>query len=290
MALPIAYQTLYNISRGIMNLGRNGRGPKTADIKISETRREPTESTAQATYLLPRWLQKIIFLQNGYYEGDTKDNILVRKAVGDRYIPVYQTDLDKKSRDELTVIGNTNSSSSIEYPIHPQSRLTHAGYYPSALYIDADGNLYRKDWDLNDYGDSIGTAGTKYQDKQWQANFIDIIGSPVVVTTGFQPVYQRDRWKRTNQSDYTKQQNIYDNYEESPIIQDFIKNSGLIPYYEDIEYNYGEHDKEIKDSFKEMGIPIPTTKKLTMFTLPEIVVIPKRKKGGKLIPKKRFIK
>jgi hypothetical protein len=45
-----------------------------------------------------------------------------------------------------------------------KTQLAHAGSYPSALYTDKDGNLFRKDWDLNDYGDSSGGDGVRYKD------------------------------------------------------------------------------------------------------------------------------
>lgn len=282
MGLPIAYQWLADLSKMTMNQAWNKKF-KGKEIQMSPTRKEPDGSTAQATYLLPRWLQKIIFLQNGYIEGTPGDYGLVKKAVGNRNLPVFQTAQDNVTRNDLAVIGNTDNMSESFYPIKDEARLLHAGSYPSALYIDAEGNLYRKDWDLNDYGQSSG--GARYGSRQWKAELVDKIGSPVVVTTGFQPVYHPGIGTSV---DDAKQANIYDDYESSQIIQKFIRDQGLVPFYEDAEINFGANDEQIKENLRINGQPIPTTKKITMFTLPEVVI--SNKQGGKLIKRKPYIK
>lgn len=43
------------------------------------------------------------------------------------------------------------------------TELDNAASNPSALYIDKDGRLYQKAWDLNDYGEaSAGNSGWTY--------------------------------------------------------------------------------------------------------------------------------
>lgn len=242
---------LYNTSRYIM-----GRGIPSANKR----------GAAQNTYLLPRRLQQKKFLEAGYINGTPGDYGLVAKAVGNNNFPVFQTAPDVISRDQLVVIGNPSTNDASSYPIPAKRELYHAGYYPSALYIDNDYNVYRKSWDLNDYGNSTGSAGTQYGSKQWQANLLDIIGSPTVVTTGFQPVI--------NTKD-NSQINLFDLYNSNdPIAKKFIKDRGLVPYYEEVPIDFGD---EVNNMWKENGWKRPTRKTLTMFTLPEVIVTAKSK-------------
>lgn len=222
---------------------------------------------AQNTYLLPRRLQQKKFLEAGYINGTPGDYGLVAKAVGNNNFPVFQTAPDVTSRDQLVVIGNPSTNDASSYPIPAERELYHAGYYPSALYIDKDYNVYRKSWDLNDYGNSTGRAGAQYGSKQWQANLLDIIGSPTVVTTGFQPVINTED---------NSQINLFDLYNSNnPIAKKFIKGKGLVPYYEEAPMDFGE---EINNMWKENGWERPTIKILTMFTLPEVIVEGYKKK------------
>lgn len=241
------YSSNYIMGRGIPSAGKRG--------------------AAQNTYLLPRRLQQKKFLEAGYINGTPGDYGLVKKAVGNNNFPVFQTAPDVTSRDQLVVIGNPSTSDASSYPIPAERELYHAGYYPSALYIDNNYNVYRKSWDLNDYGNSTGRAGTQYNSKQWQANLLDIIGSPTVVTTGFQPVI--------NTKD-NSQINLFDLYNSNnPIAKKFIKDRGLVPYYEEVPIDFGE---EINNMWKENGWERPTEEKLTMFTLPEVIVEGYKKK------------
>ena len=241
------YSSNYIMGRGIPSAGKRG--------------------AAQNTYLLPRRLQQKKFLEAGYINGTPGDYGLVAKAVGNNNFPVFQTAPDVTSRDQLVVIGNPSTNDASSYPIPAERELYHAGYYPSALYIDNNYNVYRKSWDLNDYGNSTGRAGTQYNSKQWQANLLDIIGSPTVVTTGFQPVI--------NTID-NSQINLFDLYNSNnPIAKKFIKDKGLVPYYEEVPIDFGE---EINNMWKENGWERPTRKMLTMFTLPEVIVEGYKKK------------
>lgn len=268
----------YETSRNAMYLGWTGHEPEATDygsilgvgekIYLYPRQNEPAESTAQATYLLPRSLQRKKFLEHGYLEGTPGDYGLVRAAVGDNNFPVFQTAPDVISRDKLVVIGNPPTScSNSDYPIPAERELLHAGQYPSALYIDNNYNVYRKSWDLNDYGNSSRRAGAHYNSsRQWQANLLDIIGSPTVVTTGFQPVID----SQTND-----QINLFDLYNRNDTIaKNFIRDKGLVPYYEEIPVSLGE---AVDAVYEENGWERPTTRTLTMFTLPEVIVTAKRK-------------
>ncbi len=177
----------HNTSDLIMQAGRNIGTGKVIDITDSNNNyRNP----AQTTYLLPRNLQEKVFLNRGYIKGIPNDYGLVKKAVGNRNIPVYQTSEDDIDRSQLTPIGSDTNVSTI-FELRPGTRLYHAGSYPTAYYVDnISGDVYSKSWDLNDYGDGGGGNGRKYGKKQFLANLIDKIGSPTVVTTGFKKNYK----------------------------------------------------------------------------------------------------
>ena len=144
------------------------------------------EDVAQDSFLFSRKEQKDAFLNSGYIEGTAGDYGLVAKAVGNRNLPVYQSSKDDITRDKLTVIGNLPSM------FFGEGELVHAGYYPTALYKDTEGNIYQKAWDLQDYGpDSTGTGGYYSQYpiiKQLGSKILDMVGNPVVRTTGFQQI------------------------------------------------------------------------------------------------------
>jgi hypothetical protein len=122
-----------------------------------------------------------VFLKRGYIEGQHGDYGLVKRAVGDRILPVYQRKKDAIDRKNLTPIGNIDNI----WLSGKDSELEHAGNYPTTIYRGNDGKFYQKAWDLNDYGDATGRAGVKYGDRQFLANMLDKIGSPTVVTTGY---------------------------------------------------------------------------------------------------------
>lgn len=256
---------LYYMSKHTMKTGRNiVFDPQNTESSFRS--KEPPESIAQATYLLPRDLQRQKFLEVGYIDGTPRDYGLVKKAVGNNNFPVFQTKPDKITRDKLAVIGNTYHASAYFYPIPSEAELQHANSYPSAIYIDNDYNIYRKSWDLNNYGNSNNRAGTTYNGA-WQlpAELLDLIGSPTVVTTGFQPVIQDKQ-----------QQTLFDLYNAgNDIAYKFIRDKGLVPYYEEVPISM---EPEIEEIYKKYDMKPPTEEKLTMFTLPELTVTPKHKK------------
>lgn len=159
----------------------------------------------QRTYFLTRKKQRESMLYNGYIEGEKKDYGLVKKAVGDRDIPVYQTAEDAISRDYLIPIANVDN----RWYGNNISELRHPGSYPSTIYVDGrTGNtFYQKAWDLNDYGAKNG--GKSIKNSNWfakaKAALADVIGSPVVQTTGYQEVERaKNRFPKEVQEMYNK--------------------------------------------------------------------------------------
>lgn len=141
------------------------------------------ERVGEASYLYNKKDFEDAYSNSGYIKGKEGDYGLVKEAVGNRNLPIFQKNIDDATRDNLIVLGNPK-----EDYIPYNKRLYDAGDYPTAMYIDNDGNVYQKAWDLNDYGkDSKGHSGDRRYNyiKQKAANFLDRIGNPHVVTTGF---------------------------------------------------------------------------------------------------------
>lgn len=177
---------------------------------------------AQDTYLMSRDGQRRKFYEAGYIAGEPGDYGLVRKATLDLNrrrndsIPVFQRAPDAVSRDQLEVIGNADENVPvIDY-------LEHAGTYPTAVYVDpSTGYIYSKGWDLNDYGPTNGGfARREYTNKaQALASQLDLVGQPVVVTTGYQPVLNR-KGAKLNTSNYRY---TYSNPEIAKMIANYLK-------------------------------------------------------------------
>ena len=139
------------VSTAIMNLIHRGK-LKPSNHPVPNLIRDG--GVPQRTYLLGREEQRKEFLNAGYIEGKEGDYGLVRKAVGDRNIPIYQRAPDVAKREDLVPIGNIDNK---YYP--KKGELIHAGHYPTALYYNyQDNKLYQKAWDLNDYGGNTGYA------------------------------------------------------------------------------------------------------------------------------------
>lgn len=142
------------------------------------------DDVAQDSYLFSKKEHENAFLNSGYIKGSPGDYGLVKKAVGDRNLPVYQAAKDDASREDLTVIGNISNI------FFGNNRLTHAGSFPTAIYKDAEGNIYQKAWDLQNYGPDANDSENTYSHydkiRKVGATLLDIIGNPVVRTTGFQ--------------------------------------------------------------------------------------------------------
>lgn len=193
------------------------------------------QNVPQITYLMSRSDQHDAFLNSGFSVGTPGDYGLVRKAVGNRNIPIYQKNPDAVSGDSLQYINYflTSKDEDFEQPLvnNPNkiATLENAFHYPIGLYVHKNtGDIYFKAWDLNDYGqDDNGARGTNYGNdiKIHFANLLDKVGNPTVVTTGFQPVIA-DEEKHINRTI----SNLYDT--------DRKKYNEVVPYFKPNESNY----------------------------------------------------
>lgn len=133
--------------------------------------------TPQRTYLLDREHQNQEFQNDGWIRKPSTpyEYGLVKKAVGDRELPVWQTKEDAIDRSEVIPIGNLviDNRPYVSY----DAELPHPGNYPNAFYVGKDGKFYTAGFDLNDY---IGLNSI--------GKYADFIGSPVVIKTGIQPL------------------------------------------------------------------------------------------------------
>lgn len=216
--------------------------------------------TAQRTYLLPRHEQKDIFLEDGYIEDNKKDYGLVKKAVGNRNLPVYQTASDVIDRSKLIPIGNTYGYNSSGF-INPKVDLVHAENHPSTIYLGIDGKFYQKAWDLNDYGGTDRGRSSEYSGiYKLGSNILDAIGSPTVVTTGYQMV--TNPWGNKG-TDY---------YPNGVTIQDLFD-------YSDDGYPYASTIGKMLDDFQaKRGLHRENINGKYIYALPEIVITGKRKR------------
>lgn len=185
------------VSRNLMELGRTG-------LLDHEGL-----NVAQDSYLVPtRAIQAKMFADAGYtrdYNAEKNRNYgLVKKGVGNRNIPIYSRTNPNfgKQRKDLVVLGNNYNIDNVD------KALVHAGSYPSAIYSDNEGNIYINSWDLNDYGaDAAGNTGDlNYHYGSFRkklAKFVDAVGNPTVVTTGYQRALDNNKpIKISNYSDY----------------------------------------------------------------------------------------
>ena len=236
------------ISRTIMDSGETW-ALFSKDKKFTITNDDT--STAKSTYLMPRSAQRAVFLDRGY-EPRPKDYGLVKKAVGNRNVPVYQRRPDDASREDVVPIGNLEAWGSLDdqydgwYGKH-EAVLEVPATYPTAFYISTDGKkIYQKGWDLNDYGDS---ANDWYDSnlKKNAAKALDLIGSPTVVTTGISEVG-----------------NFSDFYNREPgLIEEMLQSKGLKP----LQIGYDKN--KVKDNPYYSGEYIPA--------LPDVTIKGKRK-------------
>ena len=124
------------------------------------------------------------FYKDGWIRKPS-DNIeygLVKKEVNNANVPVYQLSQDEEWRLNLHPIGNTmayTGPNAHEYEgwFPDRNRLPGTAMYPTSLYISDNGQFYQKGWDYNNYS---GTDGVPIL-----GSFLDMIGSPVVTTTGY---------------------------------------------------------------------------------------------------------
>ena len=189
------------LSRTLMNAAHDSMGDSFSDVITSLPKNvinyiinDEKDSPAQDTYFTPRYVQDREFLNRGYIRGARGDYGLVKQAVGNKNIPVYQRNPDHPDADRANLVpiynGYDITGPNIGVGNLPKTMLEHAGSYPYTIYVDGrsgkTNNYYKKAWDLNDYGDAAGGDGAYYFGAQPLANLLDIIGSPTVVTTGYQ--------------------------------------------------------------------------------------------------------
>ena len=272
---------LENVSGDIMEGIRKFAYPK-AKVIDKNKGKGYNGGTAQRTYLLPRHIQKDIFLRDGYIEGREGDYGLVKKAVGNRNIPVFQTAKDAITRDNLIPFssGYRGQSNFENKFIDENKELVHAGGYPYALYIDGtNGNIYYKAWDLNDYTEDSSRLGQKgsleRKFKSIGSKVLDVVGSPTVVTTGFQPVTNLGAYFGYNLPN-VNMQDLFQDYNKDLDIKDYPSNIGAeLDYFME---GKGLHREKINNKY--------------VYTLPEITVTRNKKSNGGSIhiaPSKRSI-
>ena len=222
--------------------------------------------TAQRTYFMDRDSQKRIFLRDGYIEDTSKNYGLVKKAVNNRNIPIYQRAPDDEKRENLIPIGNVYNS----WYGKPEANLIHAGSYPTAIYINPNTKkIYQKAWDLNDYGNSVGGNGTssRYTGfEKLKANLADKLGSPVVVTSGISEVGDiNDLFNDLGKENIIK------------MVDDFYKSKGLRRFTTNIKKEQ-LHDFYGKPVIGLDRKPIMFEYYYQDYALPEVIITGKRKR------------
>lgn len=252
----------HNVSTFLMDLGRG----QLTDIPTSDYQTISYDGgTAQRTYFMDKDSQKRIFLKDNYIEDKSKDYGLVKKAVGDRDIPIYQRAKDDEKRENLIPIGNIYD----EWYGKEKARLIHAGSYPTAIYINPNTKkIYQKAWDLNDYGNSAGGngAGSRYTGfRKLKANLADKLGSPVVVTSGISEVGDfNDLFNNSAKKDIIK------------MVDDFYKSKGLRRFTNIKKEQL--NDISGKPMIDINGKPIMVESYYQDYGLPEVIITGKRKR------------
>ena len=210
------------VSRNLMELGRTG-------LLDHEGL-----NVAQDSYLVPtKAIQAKMFADAGYtrdYNAENNRNYgLVKKAVGNRNIPIYSRTNPNfgKQRKDLVILGNSYNMDNVN------KALVHAGSYPSAIYSDNEGNIYINSWDLNDYGeDAAGNAGdlNAYYGsfRKKLAKAVDVVGNPTVVTTGYQRALDNNKpIKISNYSDYYNLSNNGNNEAIKEALDNWMTKQGV---------------------------------------------------------------
>ena len=252
----------HNVSTLLMDIGRG----QLSTIPSTDYKHIGYDGgTAQRTYFMDRDSQKRIFLRDGYIEDTSKNYGLVKKAVNNRNIPIYQRAPDDEKRENLIPIGNVYNY----WYGKPEADLIHAGSYPTAIYINPNTKkIYQKAWDLNDYGDSAGGNGasSKYTGfRKFKANLSDKLGSPVVVTSGISEVGDINAlYKRSDTKDIIK------------MVDDFYESKGLKRFTNVKEEQL--NDISGKPMIDINGKPIIFESSYQDYALPEVVITNKRKR------------
>lgn len=223
----------------------------TSELKehMNQARKGLYDDLYQSTFLFSKDEQRKAFENHGYIVDDSGNYGLVKKAVGERNLPIYKKNKDVISRDELEVLFNPESA---HWLGSYTTALEHSGNYPSAVYIDKEGNLYQNAWDLNDYGvASAGSEGAKYEGfRQILANTLDKVGNPFVVTTGIQPVdYNRLLSYGIDKKDPNLVEMAYSKLDDS--VRDAFNEDALIEMYSDFILS-SKTDKFVTEETKNL--------------------------------------
>ena len=253
----------HNVSTLLMDIGRG----QLSTIPSTDYKHIGYDGgTAQRTYFMDRDSQKRIFLRDGYIEDTSKNYGLVKKAVNNRNIPIYQRAPDDEKRENLIPIGNVYNY----WYGKPEADLIHAGSYPTAIYINPNTKkIYQKAWDLNDYGDSAegNGASSKYTGfKKFKANLSDKLGSPVVVTSGISEVGDfNDLFNDPGKENIIK------------MVDDFYKSKGLRRFITNIK------KEQLNDFYGNPVIdldrkPVIFESYYQDYALPEVIITGKRKR------------
>ena len=252
----------HNVSTFIMDLGRGSlKSIPTNDYEYITY----DGGTAQRTYFMDRDSQRRVFLKDNYIEDKSKDYGLVKRAVGNRDIPIYQRAKDDEKRENLIPIGNIYN----RWYGKPKAMLIHAGSYPTAIYINPKNKkIYQKAWDLNDYGNGAGGkgAGSRYKGfDKFRANLADKLGSPVVVTSGISEVGDfNDLFNNSATKDIIK------------MVDDFYESKGLKRFTNVKEEQL--NDINGKPMIDINGKPIIFESSYQDYALPEVIITGKRKR------------
>ena len=170
-----------SIAEGLGRLHKKYEVPNFVEPQLQDITKNP-----ELYFLLSRENQEKALKQAGYIKQHDSNYGLVKKAVGDRNYPIYQTVPDSISREKLIPIGNLHGGNSNWYG-PKEAMLEHANDYSSTVYIDNNGNFYQAAWDLNDYGGHGGSTSSKLGD------ILDRIGNPIVFRTGYQPIKSKEK-------------------------------------------------------------------------------------------------
>ena len=252
----------HNVSTLLMDIGRG----QLSTIPSTDYKHIGYDGgTAQRTYFMDRDSQKRIFLRDGYIEDTSKNYGLVKKAVNNRNIPIYQMAPDDEKRENLIPIGNIDD----KWHGKDNARLIHAGSYPTAIYINPNTKkIYQKAWDLNDYGtSSVGKgASSKYTAfEKFKANLAAKLGSPVVVTSGISEVGDiNDLFNNPNNKNIIK------------MVDDFYKSKGLKRFTNIKEDQL--NDISGKPMIDLDGKPVIFKSYYQDYALPEVIITGKRKR------------
>lgn len=171
------------------------------------------------------------FNKLGYEElPKTKENYgnLIRKAPK-LDVPIFSLPSSYK-RSNLTYIGDYGLG------YNDDSQLVHAGAHAGQLYMTSDGRLVDIKRDYNNYGRDPDQSKNQYSDfVQFLANSLDKIGTPVIVSSGYQDVKEPMFNPRDINTNPTltindimdSNSNLYINDQIVDLVKNFVKKNNM---------------------------------------------------------------